>query len=106
MGCISRSPSPEAQSPNDETTAPGDVIQEVRDLRVSSLPRALDSNRDLITYVQARLALLERGLNVKSESSHATTGLKREREDDEADEGSLQRCRTSAKPEHIDLTDD
>lgn len=38
MGCITQSPSPEAQSPNDETTAPGDVVQEVRDLRVSPIP--------------------------------------------------------------------
>lgn len=38
MGCITRSPSPEAQSPNDETTAPGDVVQEVRDLGLSPIP--------------------------------------------------------------------
>ena len=106
MGCIPRSPSPEAQSPNDDATAPGDAIQEVRDLRVSFMPRALDTDENQLTHVQARLALLERGLNVKLESSRATTGVKREREDDEANEGSRQRRRASVKAEVIDLTDD
>ncbi|KAF6237271.1 hypothetical protein HO173_004740 [Letharia columbiana] len=86
MGCIPRSPSPESQSPDDDATAPEHALREVRDLR-------------------ARLALLERGLNVKSESSSAATGVKREREE-EGNEGSRQRRRTTVKIEHVDLTDD
>ena len=53
---------------------------------------------------QARLALLERGLNVKPESSSAALRtLKRERDQGERDEeGPRQRVKT----EHVDLTDD
>lgn len=60
---------------------------------------------DLATCAQIRLALLERGLNVKSESSGAATGVKREREE-EGDREGTQRRRTSVKVEHVDLTDD
>ena len=35
MGCIPRSPSPEAQTPRNKSAAPEDVLQEVQDLRVS-----------------------------------------------------------------------
>lgn len=107
LGCIPRSPSPETEIPNDEATAPEDVIQEVRDLRVSPVSEVPEyqTETDVATPVQARLALLERGLNVKSETSSAATRVKREREEED-NKGSHQRRRTSVKIEHVDLTDD
>lgn len=60
---------------------------------------------DRATHAQARLALLERGLDAKSESSRAATRVKREREE-ESKEGSSQKRRTSVKIEHVDLTGD
>ena len=66
----------------------------------------MSSSAERVTYSnqsieKARLALLERGLNVKSEPSSAAASFKRER-DEESNEGSRQR----AKIEHVDLTDD
>lgn len=86
LGCIPRSPSPEVQKPEDEAIAPGDAVQEVRDLR-------------------ARLAILERNLEVKAEPTSTHRNLKRER-DEERNMGSVQRRRLAAQVEHIDLTGD
>ena len=107
MGIIPRSPSPGRQLRNDETTVPNDAVQkEVQDLRVSPAPELSSSvqYRELTQInLQARLALLERGLDVKPESSsNAARKLKREREDDEGSERPSHRV----KVEHVDLTDD
>lgn len=107
LGCIPRSPLPEVKTPEHQATAPEDIIQEVRDLRVSPDSKVPDfrMETDVTTRVQARLALLERGLNVKSEPSSAAPRVKREREEED-NEGARQRRRTSVKIEHVDLTDD
>ncbi|KAM0803445.1 hypothetical protein BDR22DRAFT_886811 [Usnea florida] len=86
LGCIPRSPSPEVSNPTDESTAAGDAIQEIKDLR-------------------ARLAILERNLQVKSEPTSTHRNLKRE-PDEELDRGSVQRRRLDVKVEHVDLTGD
>ncbi|KAL6713429.1 hypothetical protein ACLMJK_008894 [Lecanora helva] len=89
LGCIPRSPSPAVEISDDELSSRSpeatqdSVHQEVRDLR-------------------ARLALLERSTNVKTE---ARTTIKREREDDE-NANRRQRPRRPIKVETIDLTDD
>lgn len=68
-------------------------------------PELQNQTVNLISHIQskkARLALLERGLDVKLEASSATAGLKRER-DEESDQAE---SRQRAKIEHVDLTDD
>ena len=107
LGCIPRSPSPEVQNPEDEATAPGDAIQEVRDLRVSPTSEFRNRTGELIfcLFTQARLAILERNLEVKTESTSTHRNLKRER-DEEHNKGSFQRRRLSVSVEHIDLTGD
>lgn len=104
MGIIPRSPSPERPMNNDETAVPNDTVQkEVQDLRVSPLPELTPVWKTYSTNPQARLALLERGLDVKPEtSSAATRNPKRERDEDEREE----RPRQRVKVEHVDLTDD
>ena len=108
LGCIPRSPSPEVQIPEDEPIAPEHAVQEVRDLRVSPTsdyqnPNARNANPAFST--QARLAILERNLQIKNESTSTHTNLKRER-DEEQGKGSFRRRRLAVKVEHVDLTGD
>ena len=104
LGCIPRSPSPEVQN----HIAPGDAIQEVRDLRVSPTSDYQNANAGIANpaiFTQARLAILERNLQVKTEPTSTHRNLKRER-DEEHDGGSFQRRRVAVKVEHVDLTED
>ena len=108
LGCIPRSPSPEVQNPEDKAIAPSDAIQEVRDLRVSPISDFQKSNAGIANTAfstQARLAILERSLQVKTEPTSTPKNLKRER-DEEQDKVSFQRRRLAAKVEHVDLTGD
>ena len=108
LGCIPRSPSPEAQGPEDKAIAPKDAIQEVRDLRVSPTSDYQNPNAGIANpafCTQARLAILERNLQVKTEPTSTPKNLKRER-DEKHDQGSFQRRRLAAKVEHVDLTAD
>ena len=108
LGCIPRSPSPEVPNPEDEAIAPESAIQEVRDLRVSPTSDLQKWNAGIANpalFTQARLAVLERSLQVKNELTSTPKNLKRER-DEKHDKGSFQRRRLAAKVEHVDLTGD
>lgn len=118
LGCLPRTPSPEAEpasiinNPTEATShkenttvGPKDRDQEIRNLRVSSrleIHRSAPTNESL----QARLAQLEDGENVKSELSHTAGGIKRERSQNNQSPSSGKRSRKSGPPETIDLTGD
>ena len=112
LGCIPRSPSPEAPSQTDRlnalhstlqanTTDPSATLskdEEVRLLRASP-PQSPKNPKSDNRIFQARLALLEGDPNVKNEPT-----LKREPEDSETSPP-RKRSRPSRVTEVVDLTD-
>lgn len=97
LGCIPRSPSPE------QPTNTANPKEEIQQLRVRTNIRLF--NVGLLTPYKARLALLERSTNSKSEPRIAGGFIKREREEVDT-QRSRKKSRSTGSIEVVDLTED
>ena len=98
LGCIPQSPSPEPVASSNGDT--GDKDARIRDLEVSKQSLFYSVK---LTSLKARLALLERNVNIKPEATGSIPGLKREHEDVDSPR---KRPRGSGRIETVDLTAD